>query len=262
MPNIIEPQKELIITGDYDVVVAGGGVAGIAAALAAARQGKNVLLIERMFTLGGLATLGLITVFLPLCDGKGQQVCFGIAEELLKLSIRHGYEADYPKTWLGRDEKHDSERYFVRYNAQAFAIMAEQLLNKNNVTILYGTTVCNAIVKNSRIKHLIIENKSGRSAISAKTIVDTTGDADVCALAGEITKQYGKGNAIAAWYYETINGRNELRILGVSDVPPEGEVPKLIESERISGLDSKEISKMMIASHKNLHAGAFAAAQK
>ena len=64
----------------YDVIVIGGGVAGVSAALAASRQQKNVALIEKQCFLGGLATSGLITIYLPLCDGKGHQVSFGIAE--------------------------------------------------------------------------------------------------------------------------------------------------------------------------------------
>ena len=70
----------------YDVAVCGGGIAGISAALAAAREGKKVILFEKQFMLGGLGTAGLVTIYLPLCDGYGHQVSFGIAEELLKLS--------------------------------------------------------------------------------------------------------------------------------------------------------------------------------
>ena len=77
----------------YDIAVCGGGFAGISAALAAARQGKRTLLLEKQFLLGGLGTAGLITIYLPLCDGFGHQVSFGIAEELLRLSIKHSYEA-------------------------------------------------------------------------------------------------------------------------------------------------------------------------
>ena len=71
----------------YDVAVVGGGVAGVAAALAAARNGLRVVLIEKTVLLGGLATNGMIYIYLPICDGFGHQVSFGIAEELLKLSI-------------------------------------------------------------------------------------------------------------------------------------------------------------------------------
>ena len=71
----------------YDIIVVGGGRAGIAASLSAARENKSVLLIESSFQLGGLATSGLILFYLPLDDGMGRQVSFGICEELIKLSI-------------------------------------------------------------------------------------------------------------------------------------------------------------------------------
>ena len=78
---------------NYDVAVCGGGIAGISAALAAAREGKKVILFEKQYMLGGLGTAGLVTIYLPLCDGYGHQVSFGIAEELLKLSVTYGAEA-------------------------------------------------------------------------------------------------------------------------------------------------------------------------
>ena len=66
---------------NYDVIVVGGGIAGISAAVAAARQGVSVLLIEKGLNLGGLSTSGLISWYEPLCDGKGKQMIFGISEE-------------------------------------------------------------------------------------------------------------------------------------------------------------------------------------
>jgi NADPH-dependent 2,4-dienoyl-CoA reductase/sulfur reductase-like enzyme len=77
-------ENEMVFEKKYDVVVAGAGVAGVAAALAAARRGHSVALIEKQTIIGGLATSGLIFVYLPLCDGNGRQVTFGISEELLK----------------------------------------------------------------------------------------------------------------------------------------------------------------------------------
>ena len=76
------------ITEECDCLVCGGGFAGISAALAAARLGKSVVLLEKTYMLGGLGTAGLIAVYLPLCDGRGHQVSFGIAEELLRLVKR------------------------------------------------------------------------------------------------------------------------------------------------------------------------------
>ena len=85
------------------MIVCGGGIAGIAAALAAARQNKKVALVEREYMLGGLGTAGLVTIYLPLCDSYGHQVSFGIAEELLRNSIMYGAEARYPKNWLDNE---------------------------------------------------------------------------------------------------------------------------------------------------------------
>ena len=83
---LTEPRRRTPVAAATQVLVAGGGIAGIAAALAAARHGKQVTLLERQFALGGMATLGLVTIYLPLCDGRGNQLVFGIGEELLRLS--------------------------------------------------------------------------------------------------------------------------------------------------------------------------------
>ena len=81
MPNyIVETERKIPVTAECGVLVAGGGIAGISAALAAARTGAKVILVEKGCFLGGLATAGLVTIYLPLCDGMGHQVSFGIAE--------------------------------------------------------------------------------------------------------------------------------------------------------------------------------------
>ena len=170
----------------FDVLVVGGGVAGIAAAFAAARRGAKVGLVEKQFLLGGLATAGIVTIYLPLCDGMGHQVSYGLAEELLRLSIRDGWEKDYPTAWLegGTLEQKRDKRFEVRFNPQLFAIAVEQQLLREGVEILYGSSACNVITENNRITHIIVENKSGRAAIAVQTVVDATGDADICARAG------------------------------------------------------------------------------
>ena len=81
MESILFEEKIPVRTKSYDVLVAGGGVAGIAAALTARRAGKKVLLIEKSTILGGLATLGLVNLFVPMCNGRGKQIIYGLAEE-------------------------------------------------------------------------------------------------------------------------------------------------------------------------------------
>ena len=126
MKTIVEQAKMLEVKHEYDVIAVGGGIAGVAAALATKRAGaEKVLLIEKMFGLGGLATLGLVTIYLPICDGMGRQVSFGLAEELLKLSMKDGIECRDPVHWTSEysvEERAAAERYEVQYNANVYAI--------------------------------------------------------------------------------------------------------------------------------------------
>lgn len=243
------------VVDSYEVAVCGGGFAGISAALASARQGKKTVLFERGFILGGLATAGLVTVYLPLCDGKGRQVSFGIAEELFRLSISLGAEALYPENWLdGVGTKTETDKRFeVRFNAQLFAMLCEKLLLENNVDIMYGSMVCGADVQDGKIKHLIIENKSGRSAYSVSSVVDATGDCDVANLANAPCKTFKQGNVLAAWYYYLGKDGYNLNTLGFCDVPEEEKTEDnalmpLVE-KRFTGLDGKELSLQTCMSH-------------
>lgn len=239
----------------YDVAVCGGGFAGIAAALAAARKGKRVILFEKQYMLGGLGTAGLVTIYLPLCDGYGHQVSFGIAEKLLKLSITYGAEAKYPANWLDgegtRTEK--DRRYMVQYNAQVFAILAEKLLIDSGVEILYGSYVVDVEMQGDKISTLYVENKSGRLAYGVRSVVDATGDCDVAWFAGAPTETFKQGNVLAAWYYFTNEGGYKLQQLGASDVPNDektGKEKKPLTDRRFTGLDGKELSEMVCLSHQ------------
>ncbi|MBQ8439716.1 MAG: FAD-dependent oxidoreductase [Clostridia bacterium] len=271
MKYIQEAPKQIPVAGEYDVVVAGGGVAGIAAALAAVRQGAKTLLIEKEFALGGLATLGLVTIYLPLCDGNGRQVSFGICEELIKLSVKHGIEAKHEAymAWqTGSDEDKKANRYRVRFNAQIFAILAEQKLKEEGVEILFGTSVCDTVVKDGCVEALIIENKSGRQAILAKSVVDSTGDADIFHFAGARCALFGQGNVLAAWHYSIDNGAVKLHMMGAADLSDEEKKAQRkdkgdglyaekfhLVDKRFTGVDGKELSDMVQLSHDKMLEG-------
>ena len=234
---------------DYDVAVCGGGFAGISAALAASREGKKVILFEKEYMLGGLGTAGLVTIYLPLCDGYGRQISFGIAEELFKLSITYGAEARYPANWLdgiGTRTEND-KRYEVQYNAQVFAILAEQLLLKEGVEILYGSYVTETEVFDEKIKTVFVQNKSGKIAYTVRSVVDATGDCDVAFVSGAPTKTFEAGNALAAWYYYADEAGHHLQQLGASDSRTTSK--KQLVDRRFTGLDGKEISEMTCLSH-------------
>ena len=128
----IKETLETKVIAACDVLVCGGGIAGVSASLAASRQGKKVILLEKQFMLGGLGTSGLVTIYLPLCDGCGRQVSYGIAEELLRLSVSMGFEDKYPDNWLNDTDAFKwtdkDKRFEAQYNPYLFAILAEQLL--------------------------------------------------------------------------------------------------------------------------------------
>ena len=255
----IEEHRSIEVHKKYDVIVCGGGVAGISAALAAARCGSKVALFEREYILGGLGTAGLVTIYLPLCDGYGHQVSFGIAEELLKLSIKDVYEDRYPANWLdGTGTKGDKDpRYEVQYNAQLFAIHAERLLLDNGVDILYGTYAVGVNMDNGKIRHIITENKSGRLAYEVYSVVDATGDCDIAHFADAPTETFKQGNVLAAWYYYMGKDGYKLNMLGVCDIPDEekngeNEVEALMD-RRFGGLDGDEISEQVCLSHKSTY---------
>ena len=246
-----------LINKNYDIAVCGGGFGGISAALAAAREGKKVILFEKEYILGGLGTAGLVTIYLPLCDGVGHQVSFGIAEELLRLSIKYGAEAKYPENWLDGigTRTEENKRFQVQYNAQVFAILAEQLLTEAGVDILYGSYVIDASVNDGRIEYLSVVNKTGKTDYYIDSVIDATGDADIAKFAGAPTETYKPGNLLAAWYYFTDAEGYKLKMLGGSRKPkklPEDEKVCEMYSNRYAALEAEELSLMTRLSHEQI----------
>ena len=171
---VTEPQKKLPVIENPDLLVVGGGPAGIAAALAAARCGVDTLLIDRHNHLGGLWTGGLV---LPLLSthainrqGEKQKVIFGVAEDLTARMAALGM----PST--EEDPTFDPE---------AAKFLFDQLMAEAGVKTLLHCWAVNVLVEKQHITTVIIESKSGRLAIQPKYIVDATGDGDIFALAGE-----------------------------------------------------------------------------
>ena len=202
---------------NYDVLVAGGGFAGISAALAAARCGAKTVLLEKQCVLGGLATSGLITIYLPLCDGMGTQVSCGIAEELFRLSVKHGFQAKDAGAWLDPDgdrEERKRVRFETQFNPVWFSLEAEALLKKEGVTVLYDARVNGAEVTDGRLAAVDAACEEGRVRFACRAAVDATGSAALYRACGEKTRAYQAGNCVAGWYYGLEKGALKLRILG------------------------------------------------
>lgn len=229
---------------DYDVIIVGCGVAGIAAALSAARAGAKTLVTESTFLAGGLATAGLVTYYLPLCDGNGTQLCYGIAEELLKLSVSCGADEPVPEEWLraATKEERSKRRYAARFNPYVFAVLAEKLLEENGADILYGGTL-STVFKNeagNKIEKIAVVTRTETLVFGAKTFIDCTGDAVLCDYSGEDTVLSGCGNVLAAWYYEVSEGEYRLKMKGSGDLAYSS---PLACEKTFRGLDPFELSE-------------------
>ena len=180
MNTVIEPARSLPVFGEFDVVVAGGGPAGIAAAASAARHGAKTLLIERYGFLGGMGTAGGVTNFAGLygrSHGEMRQVVHGVADELLsRIDALGGLNA--PQDGM-------QGRIRVRsYDVSAYKCAADQLLVAAGVNLLFHAWAAAVIMEGRNISALIVETKSGRQAVRSRSFIDCTGDADVVHFAG------------------------------------------------------------------------------
>jgi len=213
-----EPARELPVRSACDVAVIGGGVAGVAAAVAAARNGIQVCLVEKQCALGGLATLGNVIYWLPICDGRGRQVIGGLGEELLRLSVadlkRNHPSAHFygiPPCWQpgGNPAERARFRFRTAFNPSSYLFALEELIRAAGVALRYDTLLCAVHRQADRITHLILEDKGGRFALAARCVIDATGDADVCHYAGEPTESLDS-NVPAGWHYLLRDGELSL----------------------------------------------------
>jgi hypothetical protein len=166
---------------DCEVLVCGAGVAGCAAAIAASRAGRRTILVDKMIIPGGLTTAGLVRGYAPLCDVRGRQVAFGLAEEFFRASIKYG-PGEWPDEWL--DSPNGQWCSTPKFTPAAFVMGLDELLEEAGVELWWDTLVCDALVEAGRCVGVEVENKSGRVAIKAGAVIDATGDADVAFRAG------------------------------------------------------------------------------
>jgi hypothetical protein len=178
--TIRQPIRQTAVFGSFDVVVVGGGPAGLAAATAAARNGADVLIIERYGFLGGMGTAGGVTNFaglFGLVHGETRQVVHGVADDLLDRVERLG--------GLNKPQQGLQGRITVRsYDVSTLKCAADDLLLSAGVKILFHAVAVDVVMDGGAIVALIIETKSGRRAVCAKTFIDCSGDADLAARAG------------------------------------------------------------------------------
>jgi hypothetical protein len=188
--TINEPARQVPLYGEYEVVVLGGGPAGIVAAASAARAGRKTLLIERYGFLGGMGTAAGVTNFCGLHGnvfGQHHRLVQGMASELL-ARIDHLNGLNAPHLILGKV-------FAQAYDTAAYKIAADELLASHKVNILFHALGAGVVMgDNRRIDALMVETKAGRQAVRAEIFIDCSGDGDLAVWAGapyEIGDEHG-----------------------------------------------------------------------
>ena len=178
--TVEEPARRVPLYGEYEVAVLGGGPAGIAAAVAAARAGRRTLLIERYGFLGGMGTAAGVTNFCGLhanVHGEMRRVVQGIASDLLARIDRLG-GLNAPHLILGKI-------LAQAYDTAAYKIAADDLLANHKVDMLFHALGAGVVMQDARrIGTVMVETKAGRQAVAAELFIDCSGDGDLAAWAG------------------------------------------------------------------------------
>lgn len=178
MRTYTEPAREIPIIEEVDVVVAGGGPAGIAAATAAARNGARTLLIEGHGYTGGVGATGI--PFQGFHDDRNRRIVGGIAWEPIAQLIAEGSS---PGPWHF-DHVYRGHGAAIMYDPERFKAITSEMVRDAGASLLLHTLAVAPIMDGRRLRGVIVESKAGRQAITAQVVIDATGDGDIAARAG------------------------------------------------------------------------------
>ena len=196
--SIKEPARETPVFRETDVLVVGGGPAGIGAAIAAARAGARTALLERYGHLGGLATGGMVICIMPMSDGGPELQITGICQEIVQRLDAEGGAVHPTITHIGSGNQEllnqwrsypfgvvdDRVRFSVQFDPEKLKCVLNDMIEESGVELLLHSLACQAIVESNSVNGIIFESKSGRQAIKARVVIDCTGDGDILASAG------------------------------------------------------------------------------
>lgn len=178
--KVFEPAREIPVFHETDVVVVGGGPAGFAAAVAAARNGAKVALIERYGSLGGLFTNGMVLVMLATCrrdESRWSLVTRGVCEEFMRRATKFGSDFCTPETLPAR-------HWQPTVDPEAAKVLMDEMIAEAKVEMFFHSWGVDVIQDGSKVLGVVFESKEGRQAILARQVVDCSGDADMLFKAG------------------------------------------------------------------------------
>ena len=177
--HVVVPQRHVPVLAEADVLVCGGGTAGIAAAYCAAKHGAKVVLVERWPSLGGMATNALVNIW-HTSDRK-KQVIFGFVQDAID---RGGKFVRRLSGYPTRYETHD-------FDCEGMKIVFDRMLRDLGVRVFCDLKAVEPIVEDGRVRGVLVDTKTGRKALLGRIVIDATGDGDVAANAG-LPFDYGR----------------------------------------------------------------------
>lgn len=188
MESIREEGRDLPVIGSHDVVVAGAGLSGCAAAISAARSGADVLLIERHGFPGGTSTAGLMSGITNFYyTGKDRHVATGIAQEVVDRLEARKATGSGPFT-------HEVPQ--IPNDPEVMKLVLIELLDESGVQVLFHTFVASTRVEDGCLTHLVLQSKGGRVGVGGRAFVDATGDADLAWMSGAEVEPLGANGSL------------------------------------------------------------------
>ncbi|HUV94428.1 MAG TPA: FAD-dependent oxidoreductase, partial [Anaerolineae bacterium] len=253
-----EPERDIPVARDVDVVVVGGGPAGLAAAIASARNGASTVLLEQFGYLGGTATASLmacINGFRNQVEPDFTQTVRGIAEEIVLELKELGGLGVSPYPQKAYPTEPGQMEYSYAIDTEMFKYVTLRMCVDAGVDLMFHTYFCDSIVEDDVIEGVIVENKSGRSALMAKVVVDCSGDGDVAFRAGAPYWQVVKDEAprlVDALMYRIEFGETRPDKPHACDFGSHAVVwgPR---AEPISGVDADDLSKAEVATRLRVY---------
>lgn len=279
MKTIRLPAQDVPLIGSYDIVVLGGGPAGIAAAIAAGRLKARALLVEQTGCLGGMSTCGLVPCLAPLSQ-SGPPLVGGIMAEVLERMEE-----------LGGIGHNDRAMKWIPTDPEKLKLIYDTMIAQARVRPLFFTITGDVIRKGGRVTHILLHNKSGTTAVEGQVFIDATGDGDVIARSGgkfekgdsrgrmqaaslcyaatgvdlpslrKFDASLGDTHAKAAWFRSLVDGgalpkipKTEFRGLSPFEVAPDLVVVNFAHVFGIDGCNADDLTAVMTKGRAMVHA--------